>query len=321
LKPAPFSYYRTRSVPETVALLAEHGPGDQGPADHGLADHGLADHEPADHGLADHEPADHGDGAKILAGGQSLVPMMNFRLARPAVLVDVTRIPGLEYLRAGPDGLRIGALTRHRTVELCRDPAVLDGFGVLPRAARWIGHYPIRARGTFGGSIAHADPAAEWCLLAVLLDANVVLTGPDGQRTVPAPEFFEGFYTTAAEPDEMITEVHFPRPAKYAALTEFAQRQGDFAVVAAAVTADLEDAGTTAREVRVVLGGTGPLPFVVNTADLSGQPATAATWRAAGELAAAQIDPPADGHGSAAYRKKLAATLVERALTEATRSP
>jgi aerobic carbon-monoxide dehydrogenase medium subunit len=291
LKPAPFSYYRTRSVPETVALLAEHG-----------------------------------DGAKILAGGQSLVPMMNFRLARPAALVDVTRIPGLEYLRAAPDGLRIGALTRHRTVELCRDPAVLNGFGVLPRAARWIGHYPIRARGTFGGSIAHADPAAEWCLLAVLLDANVVLTGPDGQRTVAASEFFEGFYTTTAEPDEMITEVHFPRPARYAALTEFAQRQGDFAVVAAAVTADLADAdpgapGATAREVRVVLGGVGPLPFVVNTADLTGQPATAATWRAAGGLAAAQIDPPADGHGSAAYRKKLAATLVERALTEATRRP
>jgi carbon-monoxide dehydrogenase medium subunit len=301
LKPAPFSYYRTRSVPETVALLAEHAL--------------------AGHGETDHGEAGHGDGAKILAGGQSLVPMMNFRLARPAALVDVTRIPGLEYLRAGPDGLRVGALTRHRAVELCRDPAVLDGFGVLPRAARWIGHYPIRARGTFGGSIAHADPAAEWCLLAILLEANVVLTGPGGQRTVPAAEFFEGFYTTAAEPDEMIVEVHFPRPARHAALTEFAQRQGDFAVVAAAVTADLEDAGTVAREVRVVLGGTGPLPFVVDTADLSGQPATAATWRAAGELAAAQIDPPADGHGSAAYRKKLAATLVERALTEATRTP
>jgi aerobic carbon-monoxide dehydrogenase medium subunit len=300
LKPAPFSYYRTRSVPETVALLAEHAL--------------------AGHGETDHGEAGHGDGAKILAGGQSLVPMMNFRLARPAVLVDVTRIPGLEYLRAGPDGLRIGALTRHRTVELCRDPAVLDGFGVLPRAARWIGHYPIRARGTFGGSIAHADPAAEWCLLAILLEANVVLTGPGGQRTVPAAGFFEGFYTTTAEPDEMIVEVHFPRPARHAALTEFAQRQGDFAVVAAAVTADLEDAGGTAREVRVVLGGTGPLPFVVNTEDLSGQPATTATWRAAGELAAAQIDPPADGHGSAAYRKKLAATLVERALAEATRT-
>jgi carbon-monoxide dehydrogenase medium subunit len=316
LKPAPFSYYRARSVPETVALLADHGP-----PDHRQADHGPPDHRPPDDRLNDDRLADHGDGAKILAGGQSLVPMMNFRLARPAALVDVTRIPGLEYLRAGPDGLRIGALTRHRTVELCRDPAVLDGFGVLPRAARWIGHYPIRARGTFGGSIAHADPAAEWCLLAVLLEANVVLAGPEGQRTVPAPEFFEGFYTTSAEPDEMITEVHFPRPARYAALTEFAQRQGDFAVVAAAVTADLADGGTIAREVRIVLGGTGPLPFVVHTADLRGQPATAATWRAAGELAAAQIDPPADGHGSAAYRKKLAATLVERALTEATRRP
>ena len=215
MKPAPFSYYRTRSVPETVARLAELG-----------------------------------DGAKILAGGQSLVPMMNFRLARPAALVDVTRIPGLEYLRAGPDGLRIGALTRHRTVELCRDPAVLDGFGVLPRSARWIGHYPIRARGTFGGSIAHADPAAEWCLLAVLLGANVVLSGPSGMRTVPASEFFEGFYTTTAEPDEMLTELHFPRPARRAALTEFSQRQGDFAVVAAAVSVDLGEPGAARRATR-----------------------------------------------------------------------
>jgi aerobic carbon-monoxide dehydrogenase medium subunit len=289
LKPAPFSYYRTRSVPETVALLAELG-----------------------------------DGAKILAGGQSLVPMMNFRLARPDALVDVTRVPGLEYLRAGPDGLRIGALTRHRAVELCRDPAVLDGFGVLPRSARWIGHYPIRARGTFGGSIAHADPAAEWCLLAVLLEANVVLAGPSGTRAVPAVEFFEGFYTTTAEPGEMITELHFPRPARRAALAEFSPRQGDFAVVAAAVSVDLVDPGESApagpacRFVRVVLGGVGPLPFVVDTAGLAGQPATAGTWRAAGELAAAQIDPPADGHGSAAYRKKLAATMVQRALAEAT---
>jgi carbon-monoxide dehydrogenase medium subunit len=296
LKPAPFTYYRTGSVPETVALLAELG-----------------------------------DGAKILAGGQSLVPMMNFRLARPDALVDVTRIPGLDYLRAGAGGLRIGALTRHRTVELCRDPAVLDGFGVLTRSARWIGHYPIRARGTFGGSIAHADPAAEWCLLAVLLEANVVLTGPSGARTVPASEFFEGFYTTSAEPDEMITELHFPRAARHAALTEFAQRQGDFAVVAAAVSVGLQEtqpaspqpastqpASPACEAVRVVLGGVGPLPFVVDTRDLAGQPATAATWQAAGELAAAQIDPPADGHGSAAYRRRLAATMVERALGEAT---
>ena len=137
--------------------------------------------------------------------------MMNFRLARPTALVDVSRIKGLSYLRADEnDGLRIGALTTHRTVETSRDPAVLSDFGVLPRSARWIGHYPIRSRGTFGGSIAHADPASEWCLLAVLLAARIVLTGPDGQRTVPAAEFFEGYYSTAAGPDEMITEIWFP---------------------------------------------------------------------------------------------------------------
>jgi carbon-monoxide dehydrogenase medium subunit len=127
VKPAPFAYYRAHSVAEAVGLLAELG-----------------------------------DEAKILAGGLSLVPMMNFRLARPTALVDVTRIEGLNYLRADPagqDGLRIGALTTHRAVETTRDPAVRAGFGVLPRAARWIGHYPIRSRGTFGGSIAHADPA------------------------------------------------------------------------------------------------------------------------------------------------------------------
>jgi carbon-monoxide dehydrogenase medium subunit len=280
VKPAPFTYHRTRDVAETVGLLAELG-----------------------------------DDAKILAGGQSLVPMMNFRLARPSALIDVTRIPGLDYLRAGADGLHIGALTRHRTVETTRDPAVLAGFAVLPQSARWIGHYPIRARGTFGGSIAHADPAAEWCLLAVLLDANIVLRGPAGPRVVPAAEFFEGFYTTAAHPDEMITEIWFPRPARRAALTEFSQRQGDFAVVAAAVSADLADG--VCQEARIVLGGVGPLPFVVDTGSLAGRPATAATWQAAGELAASQIDPPAEGHGSAEYRQALAATLVSRALAEA----
>jgi aerobic carbon-monoxide dehydrogenase medium subunit len=281
VKPAPFTYHRTRSVAETVARLAELG-----------------------------------DGAKILAGGQSLVPMMNFRLARPSALVDVTRLPDLDYLRAGPDGLRVGALTRHRSIELCRDPAVLDGFGVLPRSARWIGHYPIRARGTLGGSIAHADPAAEWCLLAVLLGARIQLASPRGQRTIPVTEFFEGFYSTTAEPDEMITEIHFPAPARHAALTEFAQRQGDFAVVAAAVSVDLDGDGSC-RELAVVLGGVGPLPHRIDTAELAGQPATTETWRKAGELAAAQIDPPADGHGTAGYRKRLAATLTERALAEA----
>jgi carbon-monoxide dehydrogenase medium subunit len=287
VKPAPFAYHRAHSVDEAVALLAELG-----------------------------------DEAKILAGGLSLVPMMNFRLARPAFLVDVSGIGGLSYLRAGPaDGqasaLRVGALTTHRAVEVTRDPAVLKNFGVLPRSARWIGHYPIRSRGTFGGSIAHADPASEWCLLAILLDARIVLTGPAGTRTVPAAGFFEGYYSTTAEPDEMITELRFPEPAPTAALTEFAQRQGDFAVVAAAVSADVADG--ICRAGRVVLGGVGPRPLEVDASPLSGQPASAETWRAMGEHAAGQIDPPADTHGDAAFRRRLTVTLVARALAAASR--
>jgi carbon-monoxide dehydrogenase medium subunit len=279
VKPAPFAYHRVHSVDEAVALLAELG-----------------------------------DETKILAGGLSLVPMMNFRLARPSALIDVTRVEGLSYLRAGA-GLRIGALTTHRMVETCRDPAVLADFGVLPRSARWIGHYPIRSRGTFGGSIAHADPASEWCLLAVLLDAQVGLTGPDGHREVPAAEFFQGYYTTVASPDEMITELSFPHPAPHAVLTEFAPRQGDFAVVAAAVTLDVVEG--VCRSGRVVLGGVGPQPVQVETGVMAGQPAVQATWRAMGEHAATQIDPAEDTHGSGEYRRRLTATLVARALAEA----
>ena len=284
MKPAPFAYHRALSVAETVALLAELG----------------------------------GE-AKILAGGLSLVPMMNFRLARPAALVDVTRIEGLSYLNAGADGLRIGALTTHRIVETCRDPAITGGFAVLPRSARWIGHYPIRARGTFGGSIAHADPASEWCLLAVLLHAQITVTGPTGSRTIKAEDFFRGYYETAAEPDEMVTEVWFPEPAPRAVLTEFAVRQGDFAIVAAGVTLDVKDG--RCRHGRVVLGGVGPRPVAVDARVLAGQPAAEQTWRAMGQHAARQIDPPEDTHGSAEYRRHLAATLVERALTEAAARP
>jgi len=280
VKPAPFVYHRAHSVGEAVALLTELG-----------------------------------DEAKILAGGLSLVPMMNFRLARPSALIDITRVAGLSYLRADRDGLRIGALTTHRGVETSRDPAVVDGFGVLPRSARWIGHYPIRSRGTFGGSIAHADPASEWCLLAVLLDGQVVLTGPDGSRSVPAAEFFRGYYTTAARADEMVTELWFPRPQPHAVLTEFAPRQGDFAIVAAAVTAEVEDG--TCRAGRVVLGGVGPRPVEIAADALAGQPASAGTWRAMAEQAASQIDPPDDTFATGEYRRRLTATLVSRALAEA----
>jgi aerobic carbon-monoxide dehydrogenase medium subunit len=293
VKPAPFTYHVAHDVAEAVALLT-----------------------------------DLGEDAKVLAGGQSLVPMMNLRLARPSALVDITRIPGLAYLRAGPDGLHVGALTKHRAVETTQEPAVLAGFGVLQRSARWIGHYPIRSRGTFGGSIAHGDSTAEWCVLAVLLGAQIILAGPGGQRQVAAGDFFEGFFTTAAAPDELITEVWFPAPAPRAALTEFAPRQGDFATAAAAVFLDLASTGAETngqpdgvalRQARIVLGGISPAPFVVDATSLAGQPAAPPTWREAGELAAAQIDPPDDENGDARYRRRLTATLVSRALAEAAR--
>src|SRR5215467_13515611 len=220
MKPAPFSYHRARSAEEAVSLLAELG-----------------------------------DDAKLIAGGQSLVAMMNFRLARPAALVDISRLAELRYVRADDGELRIGALALHRDLERLADPGVLAGFGMLPRAARYIGHYAIRAAGTFGGSIAHADPAAEWCMAALLFDAEVLARGPCGERVIPVSSFFKGFLETELSADEMITEVRLPVPRPGAAICEFARRHGDFAIVAAAAAVD-SDRGVC-RYARVVLGGVG----------------------------------------------------------------
>lgn len=283
MKPAAFTYHRAYDVIEAVELLAELG-----------------------------------EEAKILAGGQSLVPLMNFRLARPSALVDITRVPGLSYLRRDTDGLRIGALTTHRAVETAAAPDVGDGFAVLPAAARWVGHYPIRCRGTFGGSVAHGDPVSEWCILAVLLEAVIALHGPRGRREVPATEFFHGFFTTAAEPDEMVVEVCFPHPAPQAALTEFAQRHGDFAIVAVGAQTTSRDGRCVGG--RVVVGGVDPLPVVLEP-PVAGQPAAEETWRAAGDYVAQRIDPASDPHGSAEYRRRLTATLVARAFAEAAGAP
>ncbi len=258
-----------------------------------------------------------GDDAKLLAGGQSLVPMMNFRLVRPSALVDINGITGLRYVEPDGEGLRIGALTPHRWVELMEDPEVVEGFGVLKRAARWVGHYPIRTRGTFGGSIAHADPSAEWCMLAVLLDAEIVVFGPEGERIVPASEFFYGFFMTALEPDEMVVEVRFPEPAPCAAIQEFARRAGDFAIVSAAVCVDVRDGKS--RSASVVLGGVADVPLRVEEAEkvLEGAEIGPEAFEEAGWEAARAIDPASDIHGSAEYRRDLAAVLVRRALTEA----
>jgi len=283
VKPAAFEYRRATAVEDAVDQLTELG-----------------------------------DEAKLLAGGQSLVPMMNFRLVRPSALVDVAGIPDLQYLEPhDARGLKIGALTPHRWVEEMEDPELLEGFSVLKRAARWVGHYPIRTLGTFGGSIAHGDPSAEWCMLVALLDAEFVAVGPGGERVIPASDFFHGFFMTALEPDEMIVEVRFPQPAPNAALQEFARRAGDYAIVAAAVTLDLDDG--KCRSARVVLGGVADVPLRVPEAErvLEGAEVGREAFEEAGREAAKVVDPPSDVQGTAEYRRDLSAVMVRRALEEA----
>jgi carbon-monoxide dehydrogenase medium subunit len=283
VKPAAFEYRRATAVEDAVDQLTELG-----------------------------------DEVKLLAGGQSLVPMMNFRLVRPSALVDVAGIPDLQYLEPHDGrGLKIGALTPHRWVEEMEDPELLEGFSILKRAARWVGHYPIRTLGTFGGSIAHGDPSAEWCVLAALLDAEIVAVGPEGERVVPASDFFHGFFMTALEPDEMIVEVRFPQPAPNAALQEFARRAGDYAIVAAAVTLDMD--GGKCRSARVVLGGVADVPLRVTEAErvLEGAEAGREAFEQAGREAAKAVDPPSDVQGTAEYRRDLSAVMVRRALEKA----
>jgi aerobic carbon-monoxide dehydrogenase medium subunit len=282
LKPAAFKYQRANTVEEGIEQLTELG-----------------------------------DEAKLLAGGQSLVAMMNFRLVRPSALVDITPIPDLQYLEPDGEGLKVGALTPHRWVEEMEHPDLLEDFSVLKEAARWVGHYPIRTLGTFGGSIAHADPSAEWCMLAVLLDAEIVAVGPEGERVIPASDFFQGFFMTALEPDEMVVEVRFPEPAPHASIQEFARRAGDFAIVSAAVSLDVRD--RACHSARVVLGGVSDIPLrvpeaerVLERADISRE-----VFDEAGQEAAKAIDPPSDVHGDADYRRDLSAVLLRRALTEA----
>lgn len=286
MKPAAFTYHRARDVEGATRLLAELG-----------------------------------DEARPVAGGQSLVAMMNFRLARPRHLVDIGGLAGLDGLSTHADGsLHIGALTTHHAVETAGEDVLGPGFAVLRDAMRWIGHLPIRTRGTVGGSLAHADSTAEWCLLAVLLDAVLVAQGPSGERRIDAADFFQGYYTTDLEPDELLTGVLFPRPAPHAALTEFAERQGDFATVSAAVDLDVAPDGTTVRAGRVALGGVAPLPVRVPEAEEvlgRGGPAGPELFAACAEAAAAAIDPASDSNGSAHYRRGLTRTLVARACEEA----
>jgi len=280
VKPSAFEYCRPETLDEALALLAQ-------------------------------DP----DESKILAGGQSLVPMMNFRLASPTRLIDINRVEGLEGFSEREGRLRIAARTRHLDVQ--RNTLAGTLGGLMREAAGHVGHLPIRTRGTFGGSIAHCDAASEWCLVAALLDAEMIaVSEARGQRTIPAADFFQSIFTTALESDEILVAVTLPQldDSWVAGISEFARRAGDFGIVTTTAAAKVVD--NLVVEARISLGGVHEVPFRSSQAEaaLVGQEFTRATVAAAAKAAAAEVDPPSDTHGDAEYRRDLVRALLPRAL-------
>lgn len=287
MKPAPFEYFRARSVEEAIDLLAEHGPD-----------------------------------AKPLAGGQSLIPAMNFRLATPAVLVDLNEAAGLSDVTAQVDGLHIGGMTRHRTLE--QSELVARDAPLVTAAMPFVAHAAIRTRGTIGGSLAHADPAAELPAIMLALDAVFTVRSRLGSRKVRAADFFTGLFTTTLEVGELLTEVTIPKrpPGSAYAFQEIARRHGDYALAGAAAAVSVDGRGSC-TSARVALLSVADRPVLAEHARraLEGEPPTADAINAAAAAAAAHdIDPPGDIHASSAYRRHLAAVLIRRVLERAFQS-
>jgi carbon-monoxide dehydrogenase medium subunit len=285
MKPAAFEYHRPGDVAGALAVLAEVG----------------------------HD-------GKVLAGGQSLLPVLNMRLAAPAHLVDVNRLAELAYVRTGADAVRVGALARHADAEHDRDAA--RAVPLLAQALAHVAHPAIRSRGTVVGSLVHADPAAELPAVLALLGGTVELAAATGRRTVAAADFFVGPLSSAARPDELATEAVLPRPPARSgsAFLEVSRRHGDYAVcgVAALVTLD-EDLRVAAARAACI--SVGPTPVLVDLGEaLAGRPHDAADWAAAGALVAARVDPDDDIHASGAYRRHLAGVLAARAARAAAAS-
>jgi carbon-monoxide dehydrogenase medium subunit len=282
VKPAAFDYFRPASLSEALALLAKHK-----------------------------------DDCKILAGGQSLVPAMNFRLARPGVLIDINDLGELDYIRADDNGLHIGALTRHAAFHR----RVVDGplGALLSRVAGHIAHYPIRQRGTFAGSLAHADPASEWCLVATTLDAAMVAKSIRGDRIIAVSDFFNGTFATDLEPDELLVEVRLPAIAQgwRTGFYEFSRRAGDFALGMALAALRIE--GSVVSEARLGVGGVSDRAIRLQRLEgaMVGRPASPELIETIAREAWAMVSPIGDIHGSPEYRRDLIATAVKRALTEA----
>lgn len=285
MKPAPFEYYAPETIEEALSLLAKHG-----------------------------------YDAKVLAGGQSLIPMMNFRLVQPSILVDLNRIADLGYIRADDDGgLRIGAMTRHRQVET--SPLAAARAPLVHAAMSKIAYPQVRTRGTFGGSISHADPSAELPALSLALNGKFRIRRQDGERWVPASEFFLGLFTTALEADELLVEASLPPipPRSGWSLQEVARRPHDFALMGVAAVVTLNDEGLC-TEARLVFISAGDRPMAAERAAeaLKGQAPAPEVLREAAEIASTQeIDPSSDIHATAEFRRHLANVLTRRALEQA----
>jgi aerobic carbon-monoxide dehydrogenase medium subunit len=261
--------------------------------------------------------AEHEDEASVLAGGQSLIPLLALRLARPAVLIDINGLDELSGVSVTDGWMAVGAMTREYAAE--ESETVAGTVPLLAAALPLIGHEAIRSRGTIGGSLAHADPAAELPAVARALDAEFVVRGRSGDRVIPAAEWFEGYLTTSRRPDEILVEVRFPAagPATGIAFKEVARRHGDFAIVGLAVSLTLTD-GVIA-DARLAFSGIADVPVrAADTEDLLiGERPSPGLFDEAARRGTADIDPPADLHGSSEYRKKVAATLVRHGLQAA----
>jgi aerobic carbon-monoxide dehydrogenase medium subunit len=259
--------------------------------------------------------AQYGSDSVLLAGGQSLVPLLNLRLTFPSAVVDLGRVTELAGIRPLDGGVAIGAMTRQRSVEWSE--LVAERSPLLVGGVRQIGHPTIRNRGTVGGSLAHADPAAELPAVVLALDAELVARSTRGERTIPAADFFRGFLTTALEPDELLVEVRLPLQKGGSSLKKVARRHGDFAVAGAAAAVTVE--GGRISDARVALMGVGQQPIRATEAEevLRGaEPGDAALGEAA-RRAAADLQPASDVHATATYRRRVAEVLVRRALLEA----
>ncbi len=283
MKPAVFEYFDPTSVSESVSLLARLG-----------------------------------EDARVLAGGQSLVPLMNFRLARPAQLVDLNRVSELDFLSVSGGELRIGAMTRQRVLERSRD--VGAGWPLLREAAGYIGHVQIRNRGTVGGSLAHAFPSAELPVVMVTLKAALVLRSEGGERVVAAEDFFRGAMTTALEPGELLSEVRVPATAARSGTSfhEVSRRYGDFALAGAAALVSLDRDGAVS-EVRLTFTGSAPIRAREAEDAMLGEKPSEALFRDAARRAVAGIEQDSDMHATADYRRRACEALARRALLQAAR--